>query len=70
VHLFAFFDVKQKGLIDFGDFVRSLNVFHPNVAQDDKIDCECLFSLFLYLAFYWVVGVCKRIGLIGFELNR
>lgn len=33
------FDVKQKGYIDFGDFVRSLNFFHPNAPQEDKIDC-------------------------------
>lgn len=34
------FDVKRKGVIDFGDFVRSLNVFHPNASLEDKIDCK------------------------------
>lgn len=33
------FDCKRKGVIDFGDFVRSLNVFHPNASLEDKIDC-------------------------------
>lgn len=35
--IFELFDSKQRGVIDFGDFVRSLNVFHPNVPQEEKI---------------------------------
>lgn len=38
VQIFDLFDVKKKGFIDFGDFVRSLHVFHPNAPQEDKID--------------------------------
>ncbi|KAL2489723.1 Calcineurin B-like protein 1 [Forsythia ovata] len=36
--IFYLFDVDRKGFIDFGDFVRSLNVFHPNAPQEDKIN--------------------------------
>ncbi|KAM7491150.1 hypothetical protein LguiA_034071 [Lonicera macranthoides] len=42
--IFDLFDVKRKGVIDFGDFVRTLNVFHPNAPQEDKIN----FSFTLY----------------------
>ncbi|BAT75787.1 hypothetical protein LR48_Vigan01g207200 [Vigna angularis] len=42
--IFDLFDVKKKGVIDFEDFVRSLNVFHPNVSLEDKI----AFSFRLY----------------------
>ncbi|WOL07147.1 calcineurin B-like protein 1 isoform X3 [Canna indica] len=42
--LFYLFDVKHKGVLDFGDFVRALNLFHPNTALEDKID----FSFNLY----------------------
>nr|XP_043613268.1 calcineurin B-like protein 1 isoform X2 [Erigeron canadensis] len=42
--IFDLFDVKQKGTIDFGDFVRSLNVFHDKAPREDKIS----FSFKLY----------------------
>ncbi|XP_031099049.1 calcineurin B-like protein 1 [Ipomoea triloba] len=42
--IFDLFDVKRKGVIDFGDFVRGLNVFHPNAPLEDKIN----FSYRLY----------------------
>ncbi|KAK4262520.1 hypothetical protein QN277_028071 [Acacia crassicarpa] len=42
--IFDMFDVKKKGAIDFGDFVRSLSVFHPKASLQDKID----FSYRLY----------------------
>ncbi|KAB2067166.1 hypothetical protein CXB51_022714 [Gossypium anomalum] len=42
--IFDLFDANKKGVIDFADFVRALNVFHPNTSQEDKIN----FSFRLY----------------------
>ncbi|KAL6861598.1 hypothetical protein ACP4OV_017298 [Aristida adscensionis] len=36
--IFDLFDVKKRGVIDFGDFVRALNVFHPSIPMEEKID--------------------------------
>lgn len=43
MQIFDVFDVKRNGVIEFGEFVRSLGVFHPSAPVHDKIKCQyCL----------------------------
>jgi hypothetical protein len=50
--VFELFDVKQNGVIEFGEFVRFLIVFHLNVDLEDKIQCKPLYNLFKFSMVY------------------
>lgn len=36
--VFALFDMKKNGVIEFGEFVRSLSIFHPDTSLEEKVD--------------------------------
>ncbi|TVU32431.1 hypothetical protein EJB05_24162 [Eragrostis curvula] len=35
--IFDLFDLKRNGVIEFGEFVRSLNIFHPDTPTTEKV---------------------------------
>lgn len=39
LQLFLQFDLKQNNIIEFGEFVRSLSVFHPKAPLEEKAEC-------------------------------
>ncbi|KAH1235753.1 Calcineurin B-like protein 7 [Glycine max] len=59
--VFELFDSKNNGVIEFGEFVQALSVFHPAAPQTQKADCklssqldqECAFAFRLY-------DICQR----------
>ncbi|KAF3795081.1 Calcineurin B-like protein 4 [Nymphaea thermarum] len=52
--IFELFDSKHNGVIEFGDFVRSLSIFHPNTPEAEKIS----FAFQLYDI--WHTGYIER----------
>lgn len=42
MQVFDMFDIKCNGVIEFGEFVRSLSIFHPRASDDKKIECMIL----------------------------
>lgn len=61
MQIFDMFDIKRDGVISFGEFVRSLSIFHPNASEEKKIECRTSFvyyinqTLFVCYAFFGYV---------------
>lgn len=54
LQLFDLFDLKQDGVIEFEEFVRSLSIFHPNAPEAEKLACKTTVTEFFFtsLAYY------------------
>ncbi|WMV41303.1 hypothetical protein MTR67_034688, partial [Solanum verrucosum] len=63
--LFDVFDLKRNGIIEFGEFVRSLSIFHPKAPQQDKITLLAAnFKLNIFVAVAFKVYDLKNTGYI------
>lgn len=47
MQVFDMFDIKRDGVISFGEFVRSLSIFHPNTSEEKKIECTKSFVYYM-----------------------
>ncbi|RLM80303.1 calcineurin B-like protein 7 [Panicum miliaceum] len=47
--IFDLFDLKRNGVIEFGEFVRSLNIFHPDTPMAEKIASKVSSSAHMFL---------------------
>ena len=54
--MFQLFDMKGNNVIEFGEFVRSLSVFHPDASIDEKARCE----LFIHYMTCWYILATRQ----------
>ncbi|KAI3453834.1 hypothetical protein Pfo_010497 [Paulownia fortunei] len=52
--MFDMFDSKHDGVLDFGEFIRSLSIFHPDTPQEEK----AIFAFKLYDI--WQTGYIEK----------
>jgi len=48
------FDLKKNAVIEFEEFVRSLNVFNPSAPEEEKISCT---SWLWTLIHFWLMSL-------------
>lgn len=50
--MFDLFDSKNDGMIDFGEFVKALSVFHPAAPQPQKAACKSSYQIQIKIILY------------------
>lgn len=68
--MFNLFDSNKDGVLDFGEFVQSLNIFHPDTPQAQKADCMyvCVHIKHIYICLQYTQFHTTMVHAVAFQL--